>query len=99
MIDVRRNCGTLALTLGLCLAAGCSDRRVRARIDESGPPLRGGTLELVGSSDVDHLATTSAYVVSTIWLIQTFARQLLGEAGLHRRRIFRDLRRARFRRL
>ena len=69
--------GTLALTLCLCLAAGCSDRRVRARIDESGPPVRGGTLELVGSSDVDHLATTSAYVVSSLWLIETFARQLL----------------------
>ena len=56
--------GTLALTLCVCLIAGCSDRRVRARIDESGPPVRGGTLELVGSSDVDHLATTSAYVIS-----------------------------------
>ena len=83
MIDVRRTCGTLVLTLCLCLAAGCSDGRVRARIDESGPPLRGGTLELVGSSDVDHLATTSAYVVSTIWLIQTFARQLLAYAPGH----------------
>ena len=69
--------GALALTLCLCLAAGCSDRRVRARIDESGPPVRGGTLELVGSSDVDHLATTSAYVISSLSLVETFARQLL----------------------
>ena len=63
MMHVRCMGGTLSLTLCVCLAAGCSDRRVRARIDESGPPVRGGTLELVGSSDVDHLATTSAYVV------------------------------------
>jgi peptide/nickel transport system substrate-binding protein len=61
----------------LCLAVGCSDRRVRARIDEAGPPVRGGTLELVGSSDVDHLATTSAYVISSLSLVETFARQLL----------------------
>jgi len=47
------------------------------RIDESGPPVRGGTLALVGSSDVDHLATTSAYEVGSLWLIDTFARQLL----------------------
>src|SRR4051812_1069717 len=77
MTDVRRIGGTLVLTLGLCLAAGCSDRRVRAPIDESSPPVRGGTLELVGSSHVDHLATTSAYVISTLSLVQTFARQLL----------------------
>ena len=77
MMNVRGMGATLAPMLCVCLIAGCSDRRVRARIDESGPPVRGGTLELVGSSDVDHLATTSAYLVSTIWLIETFARQLV----------------------
>ena len=76
-MHVRCMGGTLSLTLCVCLAAGCSDRRVRARIDESGPPVRGGTLELVGSSDVDHLATTSAYVMSSLLLLQTIARQLL----------------------
>jgi ABC-type transport system substrate-binding protein len=77
MNDVRRASGTLVLTVCVCLAGGCSDRRVRVRADESGPPVRGGTLELVGSSDVDHLSTTSAYVSSTIWLLQTLARQLV----------------------
>ena len=76
-MHVRCMGGTLSLTLCLCLASGCTDRRVRVRIDESGPPVRGGTLELVGSSDVDHLATTSAYVMSSLLLLQTIARQLL----------------------
>jgi len=60
-----------------CLGAGCSDRRARSRIDDSGPPVRGGTLEIVGRSDVDHLATTSAGFVPTFWLFRTFTRQLL----------------------
>jgi len=77
MAQARRTGTVLVLLLGACLAAGCSDRRVPARLDESGPPVRGGTLEIVGSSDVDHLATTSAYMISSMWLIETFARQLV----------------------
>src|SRR5436190_21227461 len=77
MMNVRCTAGNLALTFCACLIAGCSDGRVRAHVDESAPPVRGGTLELAGSSDVDHLATTSAYLVSSIWLIETFARQLV----------------------
>jgi hypothetical protein len=46
---------TLFVLLSVCLAAGCSDRRVRVPLDESGPPLRGGTLEIVGAGDVEHL--------------------------------------------
>ncbi|MEI6667758.1 MAG: ABC transporter substrate-binding protein [Acidobacteriota bacterium] len=61
----------------MCVAAGCSERRSPVRLDESGPPIRGGTLELVGRSDVDHLASTSAYLSSALALSQTFSRQLL----------------------
>jgi ABC-type transport system substrate-binding protein len=61
----------------VCFGSGCSDRRARAQIDDSGPPVRGGTLEIVGRSDVDHLATTSGYVASSQGLYRTFARQLL----------------------
>jgi peptide/nickel transport system substrate-binding protein len=60
-----------------CLGAGCSDRRAQARTDHSSPPVRGGTLEVVGGGDVDHLATTSAYTYQAMWLLGTFARQLL----------------------
>ena len=63
------------LVLVACLFAGCSDRRVVARGDDSGPPVRGGTLEVVGRSDVDSLLTVSSN--GSIWLFQTFARTLL----------------------
>jgi ABC-type transport system substrate-binding protein len=65
------------LMVCVCLGAGCSDRRTRSRIDDSGPPVRGGTLEMVGRSDVDHLSTTSGYLTSSQWFFRTFARQLL----------------------
>ncbi|MEI6667757.1 MAG: ABC transporter substrate-binding protein [Acidobacteriota bacterium] len=67
------------VVLALCagFGAGCTDRRAGLPLDDSGPPTRGGTLEIVGRSDLDHLATTSAYTTKSLWLIQTFARQLL----------------------
>ncbi|MEI6667759.1 MAG: ABC transporter substrate-binding protein [Acidobacteriota bacterium] len=40
-------------------------------------PIRGGTLEIVGSNDVDHLASTSAYTGRTEGLLRTFTRQLV----------------------
>jgi peptide/nickel transport system substrate-binding protein len=67
----------LPLVVCACLGAGCSDHRARAPIDESGPPVRGGTLEIVGRSDVDHLATTSAQTVPSQWLVAAVARPLL----------------------
>jgi hypothetical protein len=63
--------------LCICLIAGCKNERVRAHEDGSSLPVSGGTLEIVGRADVDHLATTSGYVTSTQWLFRTFARQLL----------------------
>jgi ABC-type transport system substrate-binding protein len=39
-------------------------------------PQNGGTLKLVGSSDVDHLDTASAYYVASYTLERAFARQL-----------------------
>jgi ABC-type transport system substrate-binding protein len=73
------SCRAVVLVLAgfICLGAGCSDRHARSRIDDSGTPVQGGTLEIVGLSDVDHLATTSGYLASTQWLFRTFARQLL----------------------
>jgi ABC-type transport system substrate-binding protein len=67
----------LLLVVCACLGSGCSERRARTQMDNSGPPVRGGTLEMVGLADVDHLATTSGYVSNTWWLFRTFARQLL----------------------
>ena len=69
--------GVLSVTLLAFLSAGCSNRRVQPRVEEDGPPRRGGTLDVVGLSDVDHLATTSWDLDSAFWLFRTFARTLL----------------------
>ena len=69
--------GLLVVLLGAWLTSGCADRRARTNAEEAGPPVRGGTLEIVGYGDVDHLATTSAYLAASIWLASTWARQLL----------------------
>jgi peptide/nickel transport system substrate-binding protein len=45
--------------------------------DQAGPAVRGGTLKVVGGSDVDHLWPTSAYITGSMWLADTFARQLV----------------------
>jgi ABC-type transport system substrate-binding protein len=68
-----------AILLLLCIGldAGCSSARVRPR-EEAVPPVRGGTLEIVGLSDVDHLATTSAYVAISSWaFLRAFTRTLV----------------------
>ncbi len=69
----------LATLLCAAVAAGCSSRHPAplAPVDASATPVPGGTLIVVGPSDVDHLATTSAYVTGSLWTNQTFARQLL----------------------
>lgn len=42
----------------------------------SGTPVQGGTLKLLGSSDVDHLDTASSYYTATYTVERAFARQL-----------------------
>jgi ABC-type transport system substrate-binding protein len=68
----------VAALCGLGLAVGCTKARAASNGDESATPVRGGTLEIVAYSDVDHLATTSAYNAATSWLNQLTTRQLLG---------------------
>ena len=71
--------GLVVLLASAALCTGCGDVQVSrpGAGDESGAPVRGGTLKVVGNSDVDHLATTSAYVTGSMWLSRTFARQLV----------------------
>jgi peptide/nickel transport system substrate-binding protein len=67
-----------AIALAAVLGSGCAcERRPAAPASDDGPPRRGGTLRLVGSSDVDHLSPISAYVTGSLWLGQLFARQLV----------------------
>ena len=76
----RVHTGLPALLAAATLCAGCGDV-VHAppvhRGDQAGSPVRGGTLKVVGGSDVDHLWPTSAYITGSMWLVDTFARQLV----------------------
>jgi peptide/nickel transport system substrate-binding protein len=71
--------GRVVLLMAAALSTGCGDVQVSppGGGDVSGPPVRGGTLKVVGNSDVDHLATVSGYVTGSMWLTRTFARQLV----------------------
>jgi ABC-type transport system substrate-binding protein len=57
------------------LAAGCGNAS-SGGTSTSAAPQSGGTLKLVGSSDVDHLDTASAYYVASYTLERAFTRQL-----------------------
>lgn len=69
----------LILILATTLLTACSNERApHAFTDHSAEePVYGGTLRVVGDSDVDHLMTTSAYVTTSLLLVRTFARQLV----------------------
>jgi peptide/nickel transport system substrate-binding protein len=58
------------------LAAACGSGGQASGGGGSGQLHIGGTLKLVGSSDVDHLDTASAYYTTSYTLERTFARQL-----------------------
>src|SRR3989442_801124 len=65
------------ITITALLLSGCSSGRFTAAEDSSRGPIRGGTLRIIGGTDVDHLATTSGYTSSAAWLFRTFTRQLV----------------------
>ena len=59
------------------ILASCANARPPALADDAGLPIRGGTLKLVGASDLDHLATTSSYSSNGVWFVHTYSRQLV----------------------
>src|SRR6476469_1454750 len=65
--------GLTSLVLGLTSCAGGGDDASAA-----GRPRDGGTLRVVGSSDVEHLDPTSVASVGAYGLARTFARTLFG---------------------
>jgi len=69
--------GLLVLTSALCVSCGSSQHAAQHAAADAAPPVRGGTLKVVGNSDVDHLWPTSAYVTGSMWLTEAFARQLV----------------------
>ena len=62
-----------AISLAACGSSGTGGGSIGTT---SGSPVTGGTLKLLGSSDVDHLDTASAYYTASYTLERTFARQL-----------------------
>jgi len=74
-VRARRHVLCLLLTT---LAFACTDPRLSSDTsDDTGPPARGGTLKIVGFSDVDHLASVGAYSTSSLALLWTYTRQLV----------------------
>lgn len=71
--------GLVGLLAAAALCVACSDGQISPSggSDASAVLIRGGTLKVVGSSDVDHLATVSGYITGSMWLSRTFARQLV----------------------
>ena len=67
----------ILLLLCICVAAGCSRVHFQPRDKDVASPVRGGTLEILGTSDVDHLASTSAYLTTTAGLLRAFTRTLV----------------------
>lgn len=69
----------LALLLAAILLTACGNERNLPASDSHNAekPVYGGTLRVVGDSDVDHLLTTSAYVTNSILVVRTIARQLV----------------------
>jgi ABC-type transport system substrate-binding protein len=58
-------------------AASCGGEEGTDAGQVSEEPVRGGTLELIGDSDVDHLSTSSAYYSVTNIVMRGFTRQLV----------------------
>ncbi|GAA3962502.1 ABC transporter substrate-binding protein [Actinomadura viridis] len=70
----RVTAGLAGLALGL---TACGGGKQPAGIP-TGPPREGGTLRIIGSSDVEHLDTASGNSVGAYGLTRTFARPLFG---------------------
>jgi ABC-type transport system substrate-binding protein len=73
----RRSLALASLFVAVALlAAGCGNSSSSGGTSASTTPQQGGTLKLIGSSDVDHLDTASAYYVASYTLERAFSRQL-----------------------
>ncbi|HEV2920953.1 MAG TPA: ABC transporter substrate-binding protein, partial [Actinomycetota bacterium] len=73
----RRSLALASLFVAVALlAAGCGNASSGSSTSASAAPQQGATLKLLGSSDVDHLDTASAYYVASYTLERAFARQL-----------------------
>ena len=64
--------------IGVVLVALAACNTLQRKPDiVDGTPARGGTLKVIGFSDVDHLSSSGAYSTSSLGLMWTFTRQLV----------------------
>ncbi|HEY3200191.1 MAG TPA: ABC transporter substrate-binding protein, partial [Actinomycetes bacterium] len=79
MHHFRHRTATLSILVALALGvAACGSSTGSSSTTSSQTPTQGGTLKLLGSSDVDHLDTASAYYTASYTLERAFTRQLFG---------------------
>lgn len=83
MLQPRRGLAGTAVVAGLALvAAACGGSSkpgatTSTGTGSQGTPVKGGTLNVLGAGDVDHLDTASAYYTVSWGLMRTFTRQLV----------------------
>jgi peptide/nickel transport system substrate-binding protein len=77
-VGIRRFPALASIVVALAmLAAACGSQTPSSESSSGGSnPQYGGTLKLLGSSDVDHLDTASAYYTASYTLERAFTRQL-----------------------
>jgi ABC-type oligopeptide transport system substrate-binding subunit len=77
-VSLRRTHAAAAVSLlsALTLAVAACGSVSQTRGTPGGQPKEGGTLQLLGSSDVDHIDTASAYYTTSYTLERAFTRQL-----------------------
>ncbi|MCW2665382.1 MAG: hbpA 3 [Frankiales bacterium] len=84
MLRKRRGLTTVALVAGLALTAtacgggdGGNGATAPGANAGEGDPVKGGTLKMLGASDIDHMDTASAYYTVSYTLLRAISRQLV----------------------
>ena len=76
MHHLRHRTAPLSILVALALGVAACGSSTGSSSTSSQTPTNGGTLKLLGSSDVDHLDTASAYYTASYTLERAFTRQL-----------------------
>ena len=76
MHHLRHRMAPLSILVALALGVAACGSSTGSSSTSSQTPTNGGTLKLLGSSDVDHLDTASAYYTASYTLERAFTRQL-----------------------
>lgn len=69
------------VSLVSALLFACASEGTGDAVGEGGTPVRGGTLLIVGNSDVDHMSSTAAYYTVSNTILHAYTRQLVSYAS------------------